>query len=74
MEFICVLSVSGSLASYHVQSKGENRYKALLRINNERRNDIPAEINLEKTGGKWEGQPWHEEIVSSLIHAIETNS
>ena len=74
MEFICVLSVGGSLASYHVQREGENRFKAVLRTNNGTRNDIPVEINLEKNKSNWEGRPWHQEIVSGLINAIETNN
>ena len=73
MEFICVLSVSGSLASYHVQSEGENKYKAVLRTNNGKRDDIPSEIYLEKNNEHWESRPSHQEIVSGLIHAIETN-
>ena len=73
MEFICVLSVGGSLASYTVQKELENKFKAVLRSNNGTRNDIPPEFLLEKTGDGWKAQPWHEEIVSSLAHAIESS-
>jgi hypothetical protein len=73
MDFFCVLSVGGSLASYHVQKESERTYKAVLRNNNGQRDDIPAEISLEKGPDGWQAQPWHEEIVSSLIHAVESN-
>lgn len=72
MEFICVLSVGGSLASYQVRKESENKYSAVLRTNNGKRDDIPAELILEKNGAGWQAQPWHQEIVSGLIHAIET--
>ena len=74
MEFICVLSVSGSLASYQVSKEGGNRYKATLRSTNEKRTDIPAELLLQKNGAGWESEPWHEEIVTGLTHAIESSS
>lgn len=73
MEFYCVLSVGGSLASYKVQKEDNERYKAVLRTNNGRREDIPAEIILQKNKGHWTAQPPHDEIVKSLIHAIESN-
>lgn len=73
MEFICVLSVEGSLASYHVRRESENSYLAVLRTNNGQRDDIPAEVNLAKKNGDWQAQPWHEEIVRGLTHAIDTN-
>jgi hypothetical protein len=73
MEFFCVLSVGGSLASYHVQQESEKTYKAVLRTNNGDRNDIPAQISLQKDTTSWQAEPWHNEIVQSLIHAIETN-
>jgi hypothetical protein len=73
MEFFCVLSVDGSLASYHVQKESDVAYKAVLRTNNGKRDDIPAEIALEKGTDEWQAQPWHDEIVNSLIHAIESN-
>ena len=73
MEFYCVMSVGGSLASYHVQKESDVAYKAILRTNNGRRDDIPAEILLEKATGSWQAQPWHEEVVQSIILAIESN-
>ena len=73
MEFYCVLSVGGSLASYHVKKESEAAYKAVLRTNNGQRDDIPAEISLTKADGEWQAKPPHNEIVQSLIHAIEAN-
>jgi hypothetical protein len=73
MEFFCVLSVGGSLASYHVQKGKDKAYKAVLRTNNGQRDDIPAEISLEKGPGGWQARPWHDEIVSGLIQALEAN-
>jgi hypothetical protein len=73
MEFFCVLSVNGSLASYHVRKERERAYKAVLRTSNGQRDDIPAAILLSKENGDWQAQPWHNEIVQSLIHAIEAN-
>lgn len=74
MEFICVLSVSGSLASYQVRKDGESSYLALLRTANGKRDDIPLEIRLEKQADGWTAAPWHPEIVSGLTHAIEMNA
>jgi hypothetical protein len=73
MEFFCVLSVSGSLASYQVNQETEGAYKAVLRTGIVRRDDIPAEISLQRKEEKWQAEPWHDEIVKSLIHAIESN-
>lgn len=74
MEFFCVLSVGGSLASYHVQRESDKAYKAVLRTNNGKRDDIPAEIALTKKEDNWQAQPWHDEVVKSLIHAIESDA
>lgn len=72
MEFFCVLSVGGSLASYQVQKESEaEEYRAVLRTNNGKRDDIPLEIMLKKVVDNWQAEPWHDEIVQSLIHAIE---
>jgi len=71
MEFICVLSIGGSLASYQVRKEGENNYSATLRNNSGRRDDIPAELALKKEEGKWMAQPWHEELVTGIGHAID---
>jgi hypothetical protein len=49
-------------------------YKAVLRTNNGKRDDIPSEINLQKGGDGWQAHPWHDEIVQSLINAIESNN
>lgn len=73
MEFFCVLSVGGSLASYQVQKESEATYKAVLRMVNGKRDDIPVEITLQKEGDNWKAQPHHDEIVRSLVLAIETN-
>ena len=73
MEFYCVLSVDGSLASYHVKRESETMYKAVLRTNNGQRDDIPAEIILTKKSNEWQAEPRHENLVQSLIHAIEAN-
>jgi hypothetical protein len=74
MEFHCVFSISGSLASYHVQKEGDGLYKAVLRSGAGRRDDVPAEIALSKESGNWKAEPWNEEVVKSLINAIETNT
>ena len=74
MEFICVLSVGGSLVSYQVQKQSETKYSAILRTNNGKNDDIPAELLLEKRGTAWQAQPWHEEVVTSLTNAIEANT
>ncbi|RYZ61114.1 MAG: hypothetical protein EOO14_05840 [Chitinophagaceae bacterium] len=73
MEFFCVMSVDGSLASYLVKKESDTVYKAVLRPNNGIREDLPAEILLEKTGDGWQAQPMHEDLVQSIILAIETN-
>lgn len=74
MDFLCVLSVSGSLAYYQVQKESGEAYKAILRTNNGRRDDIPAEISLQKNASGWQATPPHPEIVQGLIQAIESNS
>ncbi len=74
MEFFCVLSVGGSLASYHVQKINDLAYKAVLRTNSGSRDDVPAEIFLNKHPDKWQAEPWHEDIVPGLVHAIEQNT
>jgi len=73
MEFFCVLSVGGSLASYQVQQESEKRYRAVLRNTNGKRDDISAAIVLTKEDEAWQASPPHDEIVPSLIHAIENN-
>jgi len=73
MEFFCVLSIGGSLASYQVQKESEGIYKAVLRTNNGQRDDVPAEIGLRKEASGWQAEPWHQEIVTGLINAIEGN-
>ena len=71
MEFICVLSVGGSLASYKVRKEGKNGYSATLRSNNGQHENLPAELVLKKEEGNWVAEPWHEEIVSGITHAID---
>jgi len=73
MEFVCVVSVKGSLASYIVQQEPENRFKAVLKNYNGKQDDIPLEFVLQKTADGWEAWPKHDEIVTSLAHAIEAN-
>ena len=73
MEFFCVLSVDGSLASFQVRKESEGAYKAVLRTTNGQWDDVPAEILLTKENGEWQAQPFHREIVQSLVHAIEAN-
>ncbi|HET7899495.1 MAG TPA: hypothetical protein VFL47_17530 [Flavisolibacter sp.] len=73
MEFFCVLSVSGSLASYQVKREQEDLYEAVLWANNGQRDDIPAEFTVKKEGSNWHVQPWHDEIANGLIRAIEAN-
>lgn len=74
MEFFCVLSIGGSLASYQVRQESKVMYKAVLRANNGKRDDLPTEIVLKKEGDNWQADPWHEELVKSLINAIDNNS
>lgn len=71
MEFICVFSVGGSLASYQVQSSTNHRYTANLRTAQGGRSDIPSTLTLEKTAAGWHGTPPHEEILRNLVYAIE---
>lgn len=67
-----MLSVGGSLAYYVVKKEGENAYKASLKPNSGKRDDVPETIVLEKTDGQWKAVPWHQEIISGLTHCIET--
>jgi hypothetical protein len=73
MEFYCVLSVGGSLASYQVVKENDNRYNAALRTGSNRRDDIPQQLQLFREGDEWRAEPWHKEIVQAIIHAIESN-
>lgn len=71
MNFICVLSVNGTLASYSITKENEQAYTAVLRSNNLRQEVLPTEIILTKTDGTWVGTPHHPLIVPSIVHAIE---
>lgn len=73
MEFYCVLSVGGSLASYQVVKETDDSYKAALRPGSGRRDDIPERLQLFREGGEWKADPWHNEVVQAIIHAIESN-
>jgi hypothetical protein len=73
MEFTCVLSVGGSLATYIVRREDESNYLATLKTGSNPRNDIPAEIRLEKQPQGWQASPQHKEIVTGLTHAIDMN-
>ena len=70
MEFVCVLSVNGSLASYLVQEEEKEEYTAELKDADKRR-DIPSKMHVCKKDGEWEANPWHEEIGPAIIHAIK---
>ena len=74
MEFFCVLSVDGSLATYLVKKESDLKYSAVLRPTNGKREDIPSQILLEKGDTDWQAQPPHDEIVKGLLHAIEANN
>jgi len=74
MEFVCVLSVNGSLLSYHVSQLSETQYKALLRGGGEKRKEIPETIYLERIEKNWEVNPWHRETAEAIIHAIEAGA
>ena len=74
MEFICVFSVGGSLASYQVKREEENKYKAVLRNSGGKREDVPAQVALEKNGGEWKAVPMHQEVVAGLIHCIDSEN
>jgi hypothetical protein len=73
MEFYCVLSVGGSLASYQLVEENSNSYKAVLRTGSGRRDDVPEQLQLHKENGEWQAEPWHMEVVQALVHAIEGN-
>ncbi|GEM_PF-2251700 len=74
MEFVCVLSINGSLLSYHVSQLSETQYKALLRSGGEKRKEIPETIYLERIEKNWEVNPWHRETAEAIIHAIEAGA
>ena len=74
MEFFCVFSVGGSLASYQVKQVDETTFIASLKSGSNRYNGIPPEITFRKNGESWQAQPHHEEIFTALVHAIETSS
>lgn len=72
MDFVCVLSVHGSLVSYTVSKEGENQFKAVLRRHNgTKRENVPEVFQFEKKNDKWASQPWDEEIVPGLTHCID---
>jgi hypothetical protein len=69
-----VFSVGGSLATYEVRKESEEEYQASLKTQGGKREDIPPEIKLWKEGEIWQAQPWHEEVVSSLLQVINVSS
>ena len=71
VEFMCVLSVGGSLATYRLRQENRSCYSAVLRTTGSKRTDVPAEMLLEKTAAGWSGTPPHEEILRGLANAIE---
>lgn len=73
MEFVCVLSVKGSLASYMVTRENDTTYKAIQKTGNSKREDLPFEIVLEKMGpNAWQAEPWLDELIAGLTRCIET--
>jgi hypothetical protein len=71
MEFFCVLSVGGSLASYKVKTEDERTFQAVLHNNHGDRTDIPSQLFLCKKEADWQVNPVHDKVVKSLINAIE---
>ncbi len=72
MDFVCVLSVDGSLVSYEV-SEENGKYLAVLKSRSDGVDQQFQRIALEKQNGNWTAQPWQEEIVQSIIKCIEAN-
>lgn len=68
-----MMSVGGSLASYHVKQEDDFVFRAVLRTTQGERDDIPPEISLRKMGEDWLAEPAHGEVVPGLIQAIESN-
>lgn len=73
MEFICVISVSGSLASYRITKQSNTAFTASLQSGNGKRQELPERIVLTKEAEGWKANPWHDEIVPSLTHAIDSS-
>lgn len=71
MEFICVLSVNDSLASYFVSQVSPDHYKAVLKGSGVERKDLPATLTIQKKEDKWISFPLQEEVSAAIIHAIE---
>ena len=72
MDFVCVLSVYGSLVSYEISRHGENRFKAVAKgSNGVARDDIPQEFELEKKNNNWQATPWHSDIVPGITQCID---
>jgi len=71
MEFVCVLSVSGSLVSYIITEETEETYIASLKTASIKGNDIPETIALKKENGGWKADPWYDEIIPGLTNCIE---
>jgi hypothetical protein len=69
MEFVCVLSIEGTLVSYMLTREAEDRYRAHLKSSG--MPGLPDNIVLEKKEGQWRTEPWHPDIINSLIHCIE---
>jgi hypothetical protein len=72
MEFTCVLSVGGSLAHYNITKHSDTVFVATLKDGPAKRDDLPVIIRLDKGDGIWVAEPWHDQIVTGLTHAIET--
>ncbi len=71
MEFMCALSVNGSLAYYRVQRESKEKYIATLKTAAGKQPDVPEVIVLTKDDGEWRGSPSHTEIIQGLVQAIE---
>ena len=73
MEFICVFSVGGSLASYLVKKESETTYRATLRNSQGRENNLPDIVLLERNGEGWKTNQSQPDVVHNLTQAIENN-
>ena len=71
MEFVCVLSVNGSLVSYTITKEAELAYIASLKAGGIKGNEIPETIALKKENGSWKAEPRHDEIIPGLTKCIE---
>lgn len=71
MEFVCVMSVAGSLLSYTVVKEAESRYLAKLKRQPALQEGVPEQIIIKKVDGQWVCNPTAKEIVTNLIKCIQ---